>query len=194
MPITRLPITGTAPPEPITLTEAKAQLRITCPDEDTFTTALIAVVRTDAENRLQRSLVPTAWRLTLDAFPAFPQIINLSMVPVVSITAIGYHAEDGTIKTLASNAWLLDAYSSPARLAPAVGTRWPTDISDRPGAVWVEYTAGYATPADVPTPIKQWMLLAMGDLDSQRARSSEKPAVPQHFADALLDVYRVWSY
>lgn len=194
MPTTRLPITGTAPPEPITLAEAKAQLRITCPDEDSHTTALISVVRTDAENRLQRSLVPTAWRLTLDAFPSFPQILSLSMVPVVSITAIGYHADDGTIKTLANNAWLLDNYSSPARLAPTIGTRWPTDVADRPGAVWIEYTAGYATPDDVPKPIKHWMLLAMGDLDAQRARSAEKPAVPQHFADSLLDHYRVWSY
>jgi hypothetical protein len=36
-------------------------------------------------------------------------------------------------------------------------------------------------------------LLALGDMYNNRERSAEKPVVPQNFADALLDTYRLWS-
>lgn len=194
MTCTRLPIVGTAPPEPLTLAEAKAHLRVTCTDEDAYLTALITTARAEAENRLQRSLVPSAWRVALDAFPgpAYPAI-RLPMAPVTQITTLRYWSSTGVLVDLDPAAWLLDAYSAPARLVPAPGTQWPADAQVRPGAVVVDYLAGYTTPADVPMPIKQWMLLAMGDMDTQRARSADRPAVPQHFADALLDTYRVWS-
>jgi len=58
----------------------------------------------------------------------------------------------------------------------------------------VVYTAGYgAAVADVPAPVKQWILLAIADMYGKRERSSERPAVVQGFADSLLDAYRNWS-
>jgi hypothetical protein len=66
--------------------------------------------------------------------------------------------------------------------------------------VRVRYRAGYSTSATaataqaaVPAALRQWMLLAVGDMYERRAASSDKPAVRHDFVDALLDRYRIWS-
>ena len=46
---------------------------------------------------------------------------------------------------------------------------------------------------DVPASIRQWMLLAIGDMYDRRAASGERPAVRHDFVDARLDRYRIWS-
>ena len=56
----------------------------------------------------------------------------------------------------------------------------------------VTYTAGYgAAAADVPAPLKQWMLLAIGDMYEMRNASGDKPAVKHDFVDHLLNPYRL---
>jgi hypothetical protein len=58
----------------------------------------------------------------------------------------------------------------------------------------ITYTAGYGpAAADVPAPIKSWLLLAIGDMYANRQRSAERPQVPQGFADSLLDPYRIYA-
>lgn len=192
MPTTRL-TPATAPPEPVTLARAKEHLRISFADQDGYVSDLIATARAEAENRVQRSLVPSPYRLALDCFPQGFDCITLAMPPVQQVTAVTYWTAAGQTAALAPSQWLLDGISEPARLVPAPGTHWPTDVQARPGAVWVDYTAGYPTPDAVPLPIKQWILLAIGDMDAQRNRSSERPFVPQLFADSLLDVYRIFN-
>lgn len=173
--------------QPVTLEQARAQCRVDCEDEDTLLGIYISVATQAASDRLQRALVPTRYRLTLDAFVP---IIDL-LAPVTSIDLVQYIDADGTTQTLAPTAYLLDAVSEPGQLHPAPGTTWPT-TQERPNAVQVEFTAGYAG-SQVPTPIQQWILLAVADLYAHRERSSDKPVVPQNFADALLDTYRIWS-
>lgn len=180
------PVSGAA--LPVTLQEAKIQTRTDCADEDALHTALIGVATQAASDRLQRALVPSQYRLTLDAFP---DTIDLLMPPVISVDSVSYTDTNGAQQTLAPSAWQLDATSEPARLVPAYGTSWPA-TQDCINAVQVTYTAGYPGSA-IPLPIKQWILLALGDMYNNRERSAEKPAVPQHFADGLLDTYRIWS-
>lgn len=43
----------------------------------------------------------------------------------------------------------------------------------------------------VPAPLRQWILLAIGELYENRERSYDKPVVPHGFVDALLDTYRI---
>ena len=45
----------------------------------------------------------------------------------------------------------------------------------------------------MPAAIRQWMLLAIGDMYERRTASGERPAVRHDFVDALLDRYRIWS-
>ena len=186
--------TRTTPPaaEPITLAEAKGHLRVDVADDDALIGLLITAARQAAEDRLQRTLITSTWQQVLDGFPACGAAIVLQMPPVVSVTGLQYRDAAGTLQTLDPSAYQLAAHHEPAQLLP-VGT-WPATQAGRVGTVTVTYTAGYgATAASVPGPIKQWMLLAIGDMYERRTRSAERPAVPQGFADGLLDTYRVWS-
>ena len=96
----------------------------------------------------------------------------------------------GTQVVLSAQDYVVDAASEPGWVVPAIGTRFPE--TQGINAVVVTYVAGYgASATDVPPPIRQWVLLAIGDLyDQYRALGSDKPTVPNHFADALLDPYR----
>jgi uncharacterized phiE125 gp8 family phage protein len=77
---------------------------------------------------------------------------------------------------------------------PAFGKQFPA-TRDEINSVIVTYTAGYgATAADVPAPLKQWILLAIGDMyDQSRSLSSERAMVPGKFVDSLLDPYRFFG-
>jgi len=185
----------TTPPatEPITLDQAKLHLRVDHADEDALISALIITARMACEDRLQRTLITTGWTWALDAFPPGGGLLVPPMPPLVSLDAIHYVDPDGATQPMdwASLA-LIDLISEPARIAPASGS-WPATAA-RINAVTITYTAGYGpAAADVPAPIKSWLLLAIGDMFANRERSAERPKVPQGFADSLLDPYRIWS-
>lgn len=187
MPFKRLTNPAT---EPVSLAEAKRHLRVDSNDDDDYITSLISVARTAAEDRTERTLITTTWKLTIDAFPS---AIILPMPRIQAVSTVIYNSTANVPTALASTDWFLDAESEPGWLVPAVDKAWPQTLGIN--AVTVTYTAGYgSSAADVPMPIKQWILLAVGDLyDQYRALSSDKPAVPQHFADALLDPYRFFG-
>jgi uncharacterized phiE125 gp8 family phage protein len=189
-----MPLKRTTAPatEPVTLARAKLHLRedLTDVDNDAYITDLITVARQACEDRLERSLITQGWTLTLDSFPS---AIELRMGPALAVTSVKYLNAAGTELTLDPQDYLVDIASNPGYVVPGVGKAWP-DTQDRINAVTVVYTAGYgAAVADVPAPVKQWILLAIADMYGKRERSSERPAVVQGFADSLLDAYRNWS-
>lgn len=176
--------------EPMTLAQAKLHLRVDYDDDDELIASLITVARATAEDRLGRSLMNCTWRLTVDKFsPA----LELPNPPCISVESVKYFDMDGIERTLDPVDYFVDTVTEPAYIVPAAGRAWPC-TQDRINTVVVDYTAGYGTTADkVPTPIVQWMKLAIGDMYDNRNRSSDKPCVPQNFADSLLDVYRMWG-
>lgn len=176
--------------EPITLALAKHHLRVDVTEDDTYIEGLIPVVRIEAENRLQRTLIQSAWRTTLSGFPAQ---IELRMPPVVAVTTVEYQDEAGVWQVLSAADYSVDTGSLPAVVVPAPGTQWPA-VAPGLNTVRVSYTAGYgADAASVPAPIRHWLLLALADLYQGRMRSSDKAMLPQSFADGLIDSYKVWS-
>lgn len=181
--------------EPLTLAEAKAHLRETQTEthNDLLISGLITVARQAAEDRLQRTLLTTTWLRTLDRFPACGGHVELYMPRVIAVTQVKYVAPDGANPTLDPAAYELEPTAEPGLLLPAHGTSWPA-TRVRPGAVQIQYTAGYGATADkIPKPIVQWIKLALTDLYENRGRSAERPALPQEFADGLLDTYKIWS-
>ena len=187
MPVRKIAaVTGAV--QPVSLEEAKAQARVDCADEDGLIGAYITAATDAASDRLQRALVPTRYRLTLDSFP---DAIELILPPIISVESVKYIDHNGDQQTLDPQDYYLDSVSEPGYLVPAAGRAWPA-TQDRINAVEVEYTAGYPASA-VPSPVKTWILLALGDLYEQRTRSAEKPVVPQFFAESLLDTYKIWS-
>lgn len=139
-----------APPalEPVTITEARAHMRIE-EDEDTADVALkLAAARAEVEAYTGRSLYRQKWRAFLSAFPNY---IELPKPPTTSVELLQYVAEsDGTlvamnvngappldVRVMKAGAWTIEPpwiQSSP--------TPWPQTARVR-GAVQVDFTAGY---------------------------------------------------
>lgn len=174
--------------EPVTLADALAHLRVSAGIEDAYITSLIPAAREACEQRTERTLISTPWRLQLDAFP---DAIELLRPPILSVESVQYRDVDGATQTLDPQDYVLDNAREPGWLVPAPGRTWP-EVGEGINAVVVNYTAGYgASAASVPTPLKQWILLALTDLYENRAAHGEKPVVRHNFVDALLDPYRM---
>lgn len=174
--------------EPVTLAEAKMHLRIDRSDEDAYISSLISVARTSAENRMERTLINTTWKLVLDRFP---DAIPLPMPPIVSVSSIVCAGVTGEPVVLNPADYLTDTASEPGWVVPAAGKTFPKTASIN--SVIVTYVAGYgAQNVDVPSPIRHWILLAVGEMyDGSRGLSNERPRLPSNFADGLLDPYRL---
>jgi uncharacterized phiE125 gp8 family phage protein len=183
--------------EPVSLEEAKAHLRVNGAIDDAYIGALITAARTDAENRLQRSLTETTWRVTLDYFP---EEIMLPMPQALEVITVQYIDDAGNLQTADPLTYSLDSVREPAWIVPNYGEDWPA-TRDQINAVRVTYKAGYLLGgtneqqrAAVPAPIRQWMFLAIGRMYEFREASLQGQAVHDlQFADGLLDTYRVFT-
>jgi uncharacterized phiE125 gp8 family phage protein len=158
--------------EPVTLSEAKQHLRVTDDADNAYITNLIVAARQAVESgeswSLERSLINSTWRLTLDGFAARVSVIELPRPPVASITSITYDDAANVEQTLASNRYRLLSDAEPARVMPIYNDEWPEAIN-YPGSVRITYVAGYgATAATVPQAIKQAVLLLVGDMYENR--------------------------
>lgn len=182
---------GTPAAEPITLAQALVHLRADADggENDAYITGLIQVARQACEDRIERTLISTPWRLKLDGFP---DAIELLKPPVIEVQSLKYLDADGVERTVNPADYVVDTTSEPAWLVPGPGKEWPETQSGAINTVTVDYTAGYgATAADVPAPLKHWMLLAIGSMYNTRNADGERAQVGHDFADALLAPYRV---
>jgi uncharacterized phiE125 gp8 family phage protein len=176
--------------EPVTLTEAKAHLRVEHTSDDTLITALIVAARTHAEAFTRRAFVTQTWDYFADAFPEDDGAILLPLPKVQSVSSISYVDDNGTTQVWSSSNYLVDVESEPARVTPAYDVSWPT-TREQINAVTIRFIAGYGNAAAVPQAIKQAMLLIIGHLYEHREAVSdfEVFAVPQA-AEYLLWPHR----
>lgn len=178
--------------EPLTLAEAKLHLRVDHVEEDAYITALITAARLNCEQRTGLSVCSKTYSAYADSFPAEIELPN----PITSsVVGIAYLDADGSLQTLDPAQYQVDIASHPARIRPV--DQWPA-TAERMNAVQVSYVSGFASAGQVPTPLKQWMLLAIGDMYEHRT-ASDRPigavvataTVAYSFVDNLLQPYRV---
>lgn len=182
--------------EPVTLAEARAQCRVDGTDDDALFTIFIAAARSRAEHETGRRFITQTWRQTLDAFPSTSDI-RLEVPPCASIAQLQYVNAAGTLTTLSSSDYVLDAAVGPAGwLFPADGTTWP-ETDDVVNAVRIDIVAGYGADSTfVPQDLRSWMLLTIGFLYAQREAidaSGRMVELPARFYDGLLDAHRVYG-
>jgi uncharacterized phiE125 gp8 family phage protein len=180
---------------PVTLAEAKLHCRVDSTDDDALITALITAATDLCEQKTGRAIMQQTWEVTLDAFPDY---IELTRVPVQSITSLKYFDMVGVEQTMLNTlySYAQDDFGF-ARLDPVYGGEWPA-AQDRLNTVAVRYVAGYTNAAAVPEGIKQWIKLMVSTMYDNReteAYSSRavSTTVQMSFVDGLLDRYRVWK-
>lgn len=167
VPIYKLVTAATA--RPVTVAEAKAELRIIDTTEfDAEITRKLAVAQEEVEEDCRLQLLNATWSLILDRFPPSdcegPGEILIEKCPVSSISSIVYVATDGTSTTLSASDYRTDLSGFPARITPAYGLAWPV-ARDVVNAVTVTFVAGYGTsPANVPELAKQLVICRTREL------------------------------
>ena len=139
--------------EPVTLAEAKLQLRLDTDDEDALVSSLITTARITAEAMLHQSLVTRTITLVMDSFPSGGEII-LPSPPVASVTSIAYIDTDGATQTWGASNYKLSAGGRlRASIVRAYDVAWPETRAEA-DAVTVVYVAGYGLAASVPAVYK----------------------------------------
>ena len=156
----------------------------------------IASARAVAEQELRRYLITQTLDAYFDGFPTGEDADDFEILlpPLQSVTSITYVDIDGATQTLASDQYLVDARSQPARIAPAYGCFWPCTRMQR-NAVTVRFVAGYGAASAVPKCVKNWMLLIIAALWDNRSQlvvgTNGMVEIPSDFMGRLLDPERV---
>ena len=179
--------------EPVSLAEAKRQCVVEHDLDDDLLTLLISVAREHGESLTRRSWAPQTLELTLDRFPTNSSYIELPYGPVSGLLSIKYMvANDDTEYTFDTSKLRFDFSRLLGRTMLKAGEAWPTDAVE----VRVRYTAGWAV-AEFPSTLKQWALVKIASLYSQRENLVVGPQMltvmelTRNFADSLLDRYTV---
>ena len=107
--------------EVIATATAKAFLRVDVSDDDTLIDNIIAGVRLDLEDTLNRAFITQTREMTLDKWPSSRRF-HLPRAPLQSVTSIKYTDEDGSESTYSSDNYIADTTRS--QVVPA-GPGWP---------------------------------------------------------------------
>lgn len=135
--------------EPVTLAQAKRQLREDGTDEDTFITSLIPVARQYVETYCGQQLVTATFEQKLDHFPCGNRIC-LNWPPLIGTPVITYIDTAGDTQTLSTSVYEVNTRSLPGYIKLAYNQYWPITRCQQ-DAVTITFTAGFATPFTVNT-------------------------------------------
>lgn len=145
---------------PVTLTEAKAHLRVDFSTDDTLITTLIWVATEYAEKRLGRALTSQTWDLYFDSFEEALEededydSIYIPYPPLQSISYIKYYDTDNVLQTWSSANYDVDIISEPGEVVLTSSASVPGTY-DRPNAVNIRFVAGYGSASTyVPETIR----------------------------------------
>lgn len=106
--------------EPVSTAEAKAHLRVSISDDDTYIGALITAARRMVEAQTNRALITQVWDYYLDRWPvgdSFP----LPFAPLQTVTGVYYTDTDDTTATMSAT------------------TEYQADTSQEPGRIVLRY-------------------------------------------------------
>jgi uncharacterized phiE125 gp8 family phage protein len=175
--------------EPVSLDDAKAQLRIGHDSEDDLIAGLIRAARDEVEAQTGLALITQSWRLTRDCWPRGGRI-SLLRAPVSQILSVTTYDDGGAASVVDPSAYQVDTDARPARLL----------LGASPGALRVmnglevDFTAGFGDSADaVPDRLKRAVLLLVAHWYEFRADygAADQPvSIPADF-ERLMAGYRL---
>lgn len=164
--------------EPVTLEEAKAQLRADLDDEHALIEGLIAAARAHVEAYCNQMFAAHAMTWACDGFA---DLSRLPAAPAISVTSIGYVDLSGEAQTLPVEVYAL----RPDGLNP--------NVTLTPGQAWPQIQAGSRITligefgASCPKDVKYAILLLIGE-DGEDRGNKARPVWTT--VDALLSNHR----
>lgn len=170
--------------EPLSLSEAKAHLRLETAADDALLSSLVITSRLHIEAALGLALTTQQWTLVLDAWPV-RGTVAIPMRPVREVSEVRLRAADGSSAALDPARYVLEGAGLPPRLVASDG---PLPQPGRAaGGIEIDFTAGFGPdPNDVPEPIRQALKLLVAHWYENRepieigsAATAIPPAVSQ---------------
>jgi uncharacterized phiE125 gp8 family phage protein len=175
-----------APTErPITVAEAKAQIRELQSTEDDYIDGLIKRATLKYEADIQWQLVTASRTLHMRRFPS---VIVVPFPPLQAAKfSITYLDTDGVSQTLAATEYQLDVQSIPGEVVEAFDKSWP-DTRDQKNAITVAYDCGYGDADSVPFLDKHAIALLVAHWFKEREpilTGTIQSALPQMYEDIV---------
>ena len=180
--------------KPVTLAEAKVQVREVGTAEDALITSLIDAATQEAEQIMQRAVMPQQWRWVMDSFETDGDNRVSIPTPARAVSAVNYvrDSDGATVALTPETDYLADTRGEfYALVFPAYGKSWPTPRA-QPGAVEIVIDVGWPDAASVPQIVKSWILMRIAALfDNRAAWTSGEAIFRNQFVDRLLDRWSV---
>jgi uncharacterized phiE125 gp8 family phage protein len=176
--------------EPVSLSDAKAHLRVDGTAEDAFISTLIITSRLHVEAALGIALVSQRWAWRIDAWPASGGVV-LPLRPMISVDAVRVTPATGSPVVVDAATYLVDGGGNPTRLVPKACALPAPGVPIQ--GIEIELTAGFGDGAeDVPAPIRQAILLLIAHWYENRepVAIDAKPANVPAMVSELLQPYR----
>lgn len=172
--------------EPVSLSEAKAHLRVEHNADDTLITALIITARQAAEDYTGRALITQTWRLWLNSAPV--SLVTLPRAPLAAITSVSLFDAIDNESIIDSALYFADTSRAPGQLVLRDNTVLTPGRTVN--GIKIDYTCGYGNAAAVPAPLKQGILVHIAALYEQRG-DAVQPAILPNAALHLYAPYRL---
>lgn len=175
--------------DPVTVAEAKAQLRVDHDSEDTLIAGLIRAATAEVEAQTGMALMAQNWRLALDCLPPDGMVL-LRRHPLREIQAVTIYDVDGAASLVSSDRWSADLVSRPARLHIDL----PVARLRRMNGIEIDFEAGFGEAgADVPDQLKRAILVLVAHWFEFRAvyRGEDQPVSHPPGFDRLIAGYRL---
>jgi len=135
--------------------------------EETYINSLIAAVTDYYERQYDKAIVEQTITETFDDWGGM--CLELSVSPVIAITSLGYKDSDGADAELSEDTdFYVTKSTIGARIVLKSGSNY--SLEDRPDAITVVYTAGYAT---LPGNVRHAILEKVARLYYMREENTE---------------------
>lgn len=152
--------------EPITLVEAKSQLRVDIADEDTYINTLIVASRKICERYTNRVFITQTWIQNEDYWS---NPIELKVNPIVSLTSLKYYnaSEVQTTITDSSANFQKDFLSDVGNIYEGLTSSFPS-LGSTINPIEIITVCGYGAASAVPDDIKHAIKLLVSHLYENR--------------------------
>ena len=174
--------------EPVTLVEAKAQLRLRHDSEDQLILGLIRAARAEVEAQTGMALIDQSWRLAIDRWPQ-DGLVRLRRHPVKEILSVTVYGAEGEAALVDPQDYETDLSSRPARLR----FKAPPPPERRLNGIEVDFVAGFGEAGtDVPDLLRRAVLMLVThwfEFRSAYGGGDQPVSIPPGF-DRLIATYR----